>query len=144
MNFIVDSAKAMKKWAPILDALRVQDEEKRAWMSEYAEMHQMNENVGYATLNQNGMGKVLAPVISTIPGATWQGDGVIGSGDVAQNLLPVAMKIAAQTIGLDLVAVKPTASPRINSYLLTSSMTMLMQMAFVKQQIQDKDHLFSK
>lgn len=113
MNFIVDSAKAMKKWAPILDALRVQDDEKRAWMSEYAEMHQMNENVGYATLNQNGMGLVKAPVISTIPGATWQGDGTIGSGDVAQNLLPVAMKIAAQTIGLDLVAVKPTASPRI-------------------------------
>jgi len=113
MNFIVDSAKAMKKWAPILDALKVGDEEKREWMSEYAEMHQMNENVGYATLNQNGQGMVKAPIISTIPGATWQGDGVIGSGDVAQNLLPVAMKIAAQTIGLDLVAVKPTASPRI-------------------------------
>jgi len=113
MNFIVDSAKAIKKWQPILDALKVVDDEKRAWMSEYAEMHQMNENVGYATLNQNGMGRVLAPVISTVPGATWQGDGVVGSGDVAQNLLPVAMKIAAQTIGLDLVAVKPTASPRI-------------------------------
>jgi hypothetical protein len=112
-NFIVDSAKAMKKWGPILDHLNVQDVEKRSWMSEYAEMHQMNENVGYATLNQNGMGRVIAPTISTIPGATWQGDGVVGSGDVAQNLLPVAMKIAAQTIGLDLVAVKPTASPRI-------------------------------
>jgi hypothetical protein len=113
MNFIVDSVKAQKKWAPILDALKVVDEDKRGWMSEYAEMHQMNENVGYATLNQNGMGNVLAPVISTIPGSTWQGGGTIGSGDVAQNLLPVAMKIAAQTIGLDLVAVKPTASPRI-------------------------------
>ncbi|MCB1712975.1 MAG: hypothetical protein KDH96_11015, partial [Candidatus Riesia sp.] len=41
------------------------------------------------------------------------GSGAVGSGDVAQNLLPVSMKIAAQTIGLDLVAVKPTASPRI-------------------------------
>jgi len=113
MNFIVDSVKAQKKWAPILDALKVTDEDKREWMSEYAEMHQMNENVGYATLNQNAMGNVLAPVISTIPGSTWQGGGTLGSGDVAQNLLPVAMKIAAQTIGLDLVAVKPTASPRI-------------------------------
>jgi len=113
MNFLVDNAKAIKKWAPILDALKVVDDDKRAWMSEYAEMHQMNENVGYATLNQNGMGRVIAPVISTIPGSTWQGGGTIGSGDVAQNLLPVAMKIAAQTIGLDLVAVKPTASPRI-------------------------------
>ncbi len=114
MNFIVDSAKAMKKWAPILDALRVVDDEKRSWMSEYAEMHQMNENVGYATLNQNGQGYVQAPIVGTTPGSTWQaGNGAMGSGDVAQNLLPVAMKIAAQTIGLDLVAVKPTASPRI-------------------------------
>ena len=114
MNFIVDGVKAQKKWAPILDALKVGDEDKRAWMSEYAEMHQMNENVGYATLNQNGQGKVLAPIVGTVPGSTWQtGNGQIGSGDVAQNLLPVAMKIAAQTIGLDLVAVKPTASPRI-------------------------------
>jgi len=114
MNFTVDTAKALKKWSPILDALKVQDDDKRTWMSEYAEMHQMNENVGYATLNQNGMGKVLAPVVGLTPGATWQdGSGTIGSGDVAQNLLPVAMKIAAQTIGLDLVAVKPTASPRI-------------------------------
>lgn len=114
MNFIVDTVKTMKKWGPILDALKVVDDDKRAWMSEYAEMHQMNENVGYATLNGNGMGNVLAPTVGTIPGSTWQaGNGTIGSGDVAQNLLPVAMKIAAQTIGLDLVAVKPTASPRI-------------------------------
>ena len=40
--------------------------------------------------------------------------GGIGSGDVGQNLLPVSMKIAAQTIGLDLVAVKPTASPKVD------------------------------
>jgi hypothetical protein len=114
MNFIVDTAKTMKKWGPILDALKVVDEDKRSWMSEYAEMHQMNENVGYATLNQNGMGNVIAPIVGTVPGSTWQsGNGAVGSGDVAQNLLPVAMKIAAQTIGLDLVAVKPTASPRI-------------------------------
>ena len=115
-HFIVDKAKALKKWAPILEALKVKDDEKREWMAEYAEMHQLhiNENVAYATLNGNGMGNILAPQVGTIPGSVWQaGAGTIGSGDVAQNLLPVSMKIAAQTIGLDLVAVKPTASPRI-------------------------------
>ena len=114
--FIVDKAKALKKWSPILEALKVKDEEKREWMAEYAEMHQLhiNENVAYTTLNQNGMGNILAPTVGTIPGSVWQtGVGQIGSGDVAQNLLPVSMKIAAQTIGLDLVAVKPSASPRI-------------------------------
>jgi len=115
-HFIVDKPKALKKWNPILEALKVKDDEKREWMSEYAEMHQLhiNENVAYTTLNQNGMGNILAPTVGTIPASVWQvGAGAIGSGDVAQNLLPVSMKIAAQTIGLDLVAVKPTASPRI-------------------------------
>jgi len=114
MNFIVDKSKALKKWSPILDTLSI-DGDKREWMSEYAEMHQMNENVAYSTLNNlNGMGAVQAPQVGTTPGSVWQdGSGASGSGDVAQNLLPVSMKIAAQTIGLDLVAVKPTASPRI-------------------------------
>jgi len=115
MNFIVDKSKAMKKWSPILDTLKVEDVDKRAWMSEYAEIHQMNENVAYSTLyNLNGMGAVTSPTVGTTPGSVWQsGSGAVGSGDVAQNLLPVSMKIAAQAIGLDLVAVKPTASPRI-------------------------------
>ncbi len=115
MNFLVDKAKALKKWAPILDNLKVTDDDKREWMAEYAEMHQMNENVSYVTLDTlQGMGAVTSPTVGTIPGSVWQtGSGAVGSGDVAQNLLPVSMKIAAQTIGLDLVAVKPTASPRI-------------------------------
>ena len=115
MNFIVDKSKAMKKWSPILDTLKVEDTDKRAWMSEYAEIHQMNENVAYSTLyNLNGMGAVTSPTVGTTPGSVWQsGSGAEGSGDVAQNLLPVSMKIAAQAIGLDLIAVKPTASPRI-------------------------------
>ena len=122
MNFIVDKAKALKKWSPVLDSLKVADEEKRTWMSEYAEMHQLNENVAYSTLgNLNGMGAISAPVVASVPGAanTYSANGspanaaTTGSGDIAQNLLPVSMKIAAQTIGLDLVAVKPASSPRI-------------------------------
>ncbi len=88
------------------------------WMSEYAEMHSLNENVAYSTLgNINGMGAVTAAQPSTTPGLVW-GDyglgtaGGIGSGDIGQNLLPVSMKIAAQTIGLDLVAVKPASSTK--------------------------------
>lgn len=120
MNFIVDVAKAEKKWSKVLEELHVSDTDKRAWISEYAEMHSLNENVGYTTLgNINGMGSVVAPQPSTTPGDVWgggygSGPGGIGSGDIGQNLLPVSMKIAAQTIGLDLVAVKPCASPKID------------------------------
>lgn len=120
MNLIVDVAKAEKKWSRVLEDLSVSDSLKKSWMAEYAEMHQLNENVAYSTLgNINGMGGVIAPQPSTTPGDVWgggygNGPGGIGSGDVGQNLLPVSMKIAAQTIGLDLVAVKPVASPKID------------------------------
>jgi hypothetical protein len=114
MNYFIDKAKAEKKWLPVLEELGIKDPEKRAWISEYAEMHQMNENVGYSTLgNLNGMGAIVSPQPSSVPGQVW-GGGTDGSGDIGQNLLPVSMKIAAQTIGLDLVAVKPTASPKVD------------------------------
>lgn len=116
MNLTVDKNRAEKKWAPILDALKVTDGDKRMWMSEYAELHQMSENVAYSTLgNLNGMGTITSPQPSLTPGSVWfNTDGTQGSGDIGQNLLPVSMKIAAQTIGLDLVAVKPSASPKID------------------------------
>ena len=115
MNYLVDKAKAEKKWSPILEALHVSDSEKRSWMAEYAELHQINENVSYAALgNITGMGAVYSPQPSDTPGSLWGADAKQGSGDVGQNLLPISMKIAAQTIGLDLVAVKPAASPKID------------------------------
>ena len=120
MNLIIDNQKAVAKWKPVLESLGVTDPYRQKWMSEYAEMHSLNENVAYSTLgNLNGMGAVQAAQPSTTPGLVW-GDygmgtaGGIGSGDIGQNLLPVSMKIAAQTIGLDLVAVKPASSPKVD------------------------------
>lgn len=120
MNLLIDKQKAVAKWKPVLESLGVNDTEKQKWMAEYAEMHSLNENVAYSTLgNLNGMGPVVAAQPAGTPGLVW-GDygagtaGGIGSGDVGQNLLPVSMKIAAQTIGLDLVAVKPASSPKVD------------------------------
>lgn len=114
-NLIIDTQKATIKWKPVLESLGVNDPSKMKWMAEYAEMHSLNENVAYGTLgNMNGMGNVVAAQPSTTPGLNWGGDGTIGSGDVGQNLLPVSMKIAAQTIGLDLIAVKPASSPKVD------------------------------
>jgi len=120
MNLIIDNQKAISKWKPVLESLGVSDPYRMKWMSEYAEMHSLNENVAYSTLgNLNGMGPVVAAQPATTPGLVW-GDytsgqaGGIGSGDIGQNLLPVSMKIAAQTIGLDLVAVKPASSPKVD------------------------------
>ena len=115
----IDKSKAVKKWAPVLENMGV-TEDRVEWMSEMAEYHSINENAYVNASNVAGMGAVLNPVIGSLAGNTLGGQygaGVgaqSGSGDVGQNLLPVAMKIAAQTIGLDLVAVKPTPGPKID------------------------------
>jgi hypothetical protein len=113
----IDKSKAVKKWAPVLENMGVA-EDRVEWMSEMAEYHSINENAYVNASNVAGMGSVLNPVVGSLagnPGNYTNAYGnVAGSGDVGQNLLPVAMKIAAQTIGLDLVAVKPSPGPKID------------------------------
>jgi hypothetical protein len=117
----IDKAKATKKWAPVLENMGVTGD-RVEWMAEYAEFHSINENAYVNASNVAGMGGVFAAQPGSYAGQTNGGTlaaangglGTIGSGDVGQNLLPVAMKIAAQTIGLDLVAVKPTPGPKID------------------------------
>lgn len=114
----IDKQKAVKKWSPVLENMGVTGE-RVDWMAEYAEFHSINENA-YVNANIAGMGGVVAAQPSTLAGQTLGGtlaggtSPLTGSGDVGQNLLPVAMKIAAQTIGLDLVAVKPSPGPKID------------------------------
>ena len=124
MNHIrIDKQKAINKWSPILENMGVTGEDRLDWMSEYAEFHAINENAYANVSNVAGLGSVLSPSPSTLPGTTigtnWSGNVPAGysgngSGDLGQNLLPVSMKIAAQTIGLDLVAVKPSPGPKMD------------------------------
>ncbi len=112
----IDKQKAVKKWSPVLENMGVAGD-RVEWMSEYAEFHSINENA-YANATTAGMGQVVAPSPNALPGNLNLGNTIgtngVGSGDLGQNLLPVAMKIAAQTIGLDLVAVKPSPGPKID------------------------------
>ena len=75
----------MKKWAPILEGVGLTGS-KAQWMSEYAEMHSNNE-VEKNTLSTDKT-----------------------SNDFP-SIFPIAKKIVAQTIGLDLVSVQPMNSP---------------------------------
>lgn len=70
----------MNKWAPILESTGVTGS-KANWMAEYAEMHSINENNLYSQSTSTQ---------SQFP-----------------NLMPLATKVAAQTVGLDLVTVQP-------------------------------------
>lgn len=69
----------LKKWDSVLNGIGI-SEDKKEWMSQYAELHATNE-------------------IVTAP------DSIITS--QPESLLPIAIKIAAQTIGHDLVSVAP-------------------------------------
>jgi hypothetical protein len=118
----IDKQKALKKWSPVLENMGVTGEDRLDWMSEYAEYHSINENA-YSNATIAGMGSVQSPQPSyfagynqaTVTSNSWDTTkGNFGSGDLGQNLLPVAMKIAAQTIGLDLVAVKPSPGPKLD------------------------------
>lgn len=75
----------MKKWSPILERVGLTGS-KAQWMSEYAEM-QSNNEVEKNTLSTE-------TISNDFP-----------------SIFPMAKKIAAQTIGLDLVTVKPMNSP---------------------------------
>lgn len=112
----IDKNKALKKWTPVLENMGVASD-RIEWMSEMAEYQSLNENAYVNASNLAGLGSITSPQPSLLPGVltgTNYSSANTGSGDVGQNLLPVAMKIAAQTIGLDLVAVKPTPGPKID------------------------------
>ena len=104
-GFTIDREKALKNWKPILDSLNVDDENKRLWMSEYAEMQK------YIEEEKRNFNFPLQPGDDFVP--THEPDDPFDSSDLSQNLLPVAMKIAAQTIGMDLVTVIPMSSPSL-------------------------------
>jgi len=72
----------MKKWAPILEGMGLTGS-KADWMSEYAQMHADSE----AALSNTQSNEATFP-----------------------SVLPMAMKVSAQTVGLDLVSVAPMGS----------------------------------
>ena len=78
---IPSKEETMKKWAPILEKMGMTGS-KADWMSEYAEMHSKSEITPNNTLSNT--------TTEDFP-----------------TLLPMAMKVSAQTIGLDIVSVMP-------------------------------------
>ena len=111
MANLINEAEVRNTWSPIIEeATGINESSKLAWMSEYCHNHKLYEDANIMALgtagNIFGMGGTSFPV------GTAQGDaGNTGSGDKAPTLLPLAMQVAAQTIGLDLVPVVPMAGP---------------------------------
>lgn len=124
-----------QKWSQIItEELHVKSPEKLNWMSQYAQNHTVYEALQaqdgnvvagiYSTpLNTLGMGNPLMPQ-GTGYNAGGHGTGVgntgsdfhdpsykTGSGDIPMSTLTMALEIAAQTIGFELVPVIPASGP---------------------------------
>ena len=110
MNLINES-EIYGKWSPIIESTTgIEDRNKLDWMSKYCHNHELYENNVYAQVGSvNGMGATRFP---GDPGLqTAFGAQTTGSGDKPYTLLPLAMQVAAQTVGLDLVPVVPMNGP---------------------------------
>jgi hypothetical protein len=125
-------------WSPIIESKTgIADRTKVEWLSKYCHFHSLNESAGaYNTLGAlNGMGSV-APPTNYAGGIAGLGNNAagpagfyynntydagrpyVGSGDKFPSLLPLAIQVAAKTVGFDVVPVIPMSGPTgVLSYL---------------------------
>ncbi len=128
---LINEAEIFDTWAPIIEQKAgITDPSKQTWLAKYCHYHSLNESAGaYQSLNVvNGMGPVAPPVFPAATAAgsvngltpnqgfysqSWQ-----GSGDKFPSLLPLAIQVAAKTVGFDIVPVIPMSGPSgVLSYL---------------------------
>ena len=114
-NHLINEAEVQKTWAPIIEeATGITERSKLSWMSKYCHYHNLNESV-YNTVHLNPNMNVQGMNAPAFPGDPTSMSNFYsqtpGSGDKAFSLLPIAMQVAAQTVGLDLVPVVPMAGP---------------------------------
>ena len=108
MANLINEAEIRNTWSPIIEeATGINEASKLAWMSEYCHNHKLYEDASVMTLGTTG--NIFGMGATKFPDNPNAGD--LGSGDKAPTLLPLAMQVAAQTIGLDLVPVVPMAGP---------------------------------
>jgi len=112
---LLNEAQVFETWSPILEEKTgVTDSNKLKWMSTYAHYHSLNEGFTYpqaALFNTPGMGNV-APATTVAGGAAnFYTPYSQGSGDKFPSLLPLAIQVAARTVGFDIVSVVPMNGP---------------------------------
>jgi hypothetical protein len=108
MAKLINESEIRATWSPIIEsATGINEANKLAWMSTYCHNHKLYEDATIMSLGDNPGPMNLAGMGN----ATLPNGGVNGSGDKSPSLLPLAMQVAAQTVGLDLVPVVPMAGP---------------------------------
>jgi len=129
---LINEAEIFETWSPIIEQKAgIADTEKKEWLSKYCHYHSLNESAGaYQSLGTvNGMGAVAPPAypggynstgaaVGTQANAAFYNSSNQGSGDKFPSLLPLAIQVAAKTVGFDIVPVIPMSGPTgVLSYL---------------------------
>jgi hypothetical protein len=126
---LINEQEIYDTWSPIIESKAgITEESKKGWLTKYCHYHSLNESAGaYNSLGVvNGMGNVNPPAFpgnGNFAGGYNANGGFYntantGSGDKFPSLLPLAIQVAAKTVGFDIVPVIPMSGPTgILSYL---------------------------
>jgi len=114
MNLLNES-QVFETWSPILEEKTgITESSKLKWMSKYAHYHSLNEGFAYpqaSLFNTPGMGNVTPATTVAGGAANFYAANSQGSGDKFPSLLPLAIQVAARTVGFDIVSVVPMNGP---------------------------------
>lgn len=122
---LINEQEIFDTWSPIIESKTgIQENDKKEWLSKYCHYHSLNESAGaYQSLGTvNGMGAIAPPAFPGQFGgnanAGFYNSANNGSGDKFPSLLPLAIQVAAKTVGFDIVPVIPMSGPSgVLSYL---------------------------
>ncbi len=110
-NSFLNESQIKENWLPlIVEAVGEEDANRMAsWLPIYAHNHALSESANATVGSVPGMGAVALP---EVPGSQYDfGTAKKGSGDKPVSYLTMALQIAADTVGLNVVPVVPADSP---------------------------------
>jgi len=112
----INESQIFENWAPLIESKTgIKEQGKLSWLSKYCHYHSLNESFSgnYAQIGTPPAGNFggLMGNVSTPSNIGIYGTNNTGSGDKFPSLLPLAIQVAARTIGFDIVSVIPMSGP---------------------------------
>jgi hypothetical protein len=107
---MINEQEVFETWSPVIkQKTSINDPQKVEWLSKYCHYHSLNESAGA----YNTLGSVPGQGVPSAPqrGSSYNPGSLTGSGDKFPSLLPLAIQVAAKTVGFDIVPVIPMPGP---------------------------------
>lgn len=102
---MINEQEIFDNWSPIIESkTSIKDPNKVEWLSKYCHYHSLNESSSTAYQTLTGLAGTMGQPVAPTRTAT-------GSGDKFPSLLPLAIQVAAKTVGFDIVPVIPMPGP---------------------------------